>query len=186
MKLYCQLDYKHIPYPSPISVNGNIADNGCGVCCVSMIVEEILGISFDVETCAKFSKQSGARQGFGTNMAILSSAIAEKFKIEVIPTYDTNEVLEFLLDKQGYVIANTIGDREDWIGVFSDARHYIVLCDAYDHTVGVLDPLYREGRYDVEGRKGKVKMVRNVAYADFSVVENDCMGKCYYMFKKVV
>ena len=32
MNFYCQLDYRHVPYPSPTSPNGNIADNGCGVC----------------------------------------------------------------------------------------------------------------------------------------------------------
>ena len=41
---YCQLDYEHVPYPSPMGVkNGNIANNGCGVCCASMVVEELTG-----------------------------------------------------------------------------------------------------------------------------------------------
>ena len=29
---YCQLDFEHVPYPSPVgAVNGNLANNGCGV-----------------------------------------------------------------------------------------------------------------------------------------------------------
>ena len=184
MNFYCQLDYKHIPYVSPTSLNGNIADNGCGVCCASMIIEEIKGLDFPPEICAVFSKQSGAREGFGTDMRILAPAISKEFNIPVVSTLDTKEVISFLKKKQGFVIANTIGDREDWIGVFSDGRHYIVLTSLEDNTVGVLDPMYREGRYDVEGRKGKVRMDGFTAYADFSVVENDCMGKTYYMFSK--
>ena len=185
MKFYCQLDYRHIPYPSKTSVNGNIADNGCGVCCVSMILEGLYNQTFPVETCAIFSKKSGAREGFGTDMSILSKAIANEFLLEVIPTFDTKEVLAFLQDQKGWVIANTIGNREDWIGVFSDARHYIVLTGANGNEVSVLDPLLEDGRYEVEGRKGKVRLDGFIAYADFSVVENDCLGKCYYMFKKI-
>ena len=184
MNFYCQLDYKHIPYVSPTSLNGNIADNGCGVCCASMIIEEIKGIDFPPEVCAIFSKQSGAREGFGTDMRILAPAISKEFNIPVVSTLDTKEVISFLENKQGFVIANTIGDREDWIGVFSDSRHYIVLCSIENNIVEVLDPLYQEGRYDKEGRKGKVRVEEPYAYADFSVVENDCMGKPYYLFYK--
>ena len=184
MNFYCQLDYKHISYPSPTSINGNIADNGCGVCCTSMVVEALCGIKYPIEVNAKFAKKSGAREGFGTNMAILAPAIANEFNLKVTPTLDTNEVKEFLRNKQGLVIANTIGNHDDWIGVFSDGRHYIVLTSLEENTVGVLDPMYREGRYDIEGRIGKVRMDGFTAYADFSVVENDCMGKTYYMFSK--
>lgn len=182
MKFYCQLDYKHIPYVSPTSLNGNIANNGCGVCCASMIIEEIKGIDFPPEKCAIFSKQSGAREGFGTDMRILAPAISKEFNIQVKSTLDTNEVIQFLENKEGYVIANTIGDHDDWIGVFSDSRHYIVLVSIEENIVGVLDPLLAPGRYEKEGRKGKVKLVGNIAYADFSVVENDCVGKPYYLF----
>ena len=49
MAFYCQLDYEHIPYPSPSSPNGNLADNGCGVCCASMIVEGLTGMVYPPE-----------------------------------------------------------------------------------------------------------------------------------------
>ena len=43
---YCQLDYEHVPYPSPVGApNGNIANNGCGVCAASesAIVPVVVG-----------------------------------------------------------------------------------------------------------------------------------------------
>lgn len=41
---YCQLDYEHLPYPSPVGVsNGNLANNGCGVCAASMVAENFCG-----------------------------------------------------------------------------------------------------------------------------------------------
>ena len=179
---YCQLDYRHIAYPSPSSINGNIADNGCGVCCGSMVIEALCEVDFPVEVCAPFAKKSGAREGFGTDMTIFAPAICKEFGLNVIKTTDTDEVLRFLQQKRGLVIANTAGNREDWIGVFSDSRHYVVAAGAEGNTVEVWDPLYRPGRYDIEGRKGKVHMNGFKAYADFSVLVNDCNGRPYYLF----
>ena len=65
---YCQLDYEHVPYPSPVGVaNGNIANNGCGVCCASMLAENLLGVSFPPEESASLAKACGALEGFGTS-----------------------------------------------------------------------------------------------------------------------
>lgn len=184
MAFYCQLDYAHIPYPSPISPNGNLADNGCGVCCTSMIAEALTGESFPPEVCAKLAKSCGAREGFGTNMAILAPAFAADRGLQVESTLDTDKVLRFLQEKKGLVIANTIGDREDWVGIFSDARHYIVVAEAEGNTVGVWDPMLSPGRYDTPGRAGKVRLEGTTAYADFSCVVGDCMTKPYYLFWK--
>ena len=68
---YCQLDYEHVPYPSPVGAkNGNIANNGCGVCAASMVAEDMLGISFPPEESAKLAKACGAREGYGTDLYI--------------------------------------------------------------------------------------------------------------------
>lgn len=181
---YCQLDYRHIPYPSPSSPNGNIADNGCGVCCGAMVIEHLKEIEFPVEVCAKFAKESGAREGFGTDMSIFAPAISNRFDLDVEKTTDESKVLAFLQAKKGWVIANTAGDREEWTGVFSDSRHYIVLMEANGRETAVLDPLLSEGRYDIPSRKGKVRLDGVIAYADFSVIVNDCNGRPYYLFQK--
>ncbi len=184
MKFYCQLDYEHIPYPSPSSPNGNIADNGCGVCAASMIVESLTGKDFPPEVGAVMAKQCGAREGFGTDMEIYAPVFTKEFGLYSIETKDPKQALEFLEAKKGMVIANTVGDREDWIGVFSDSRHYITLCGAENGVVAVWDPMYRPGRYDKPGRVEKVRMDGFTAYADFSVVENDCVGRNYFLIGK--
>lgn len=43
MSFYCQLDYEHIPYPSPTSPHGNLVNNGCGVCSAAMVVKAMTG-----------------------------------------------------------------------------------------------------------------------------------------------
>ncbi len=182
MKFYCQLDYARVPYPSPSSPNGTLADNGCGVCCASMIVEAMTGMPFPPEDAAKMAKACGAREGFGTTMGIFAPEFADIFGLNCSVTENSEVALEFLQDQRGMVIANTFGNREDWTGVFSDSRHFIVLAAACGREVAVWDPMFQPGRYDTPGRLGKVRMDGKTAYADYSVIKNDCNGRAYYLF----
>lgn len=184
MSFYRQLDYEHVPYPSPSSPNGNLANNGCGVCCAAMIVEALTGQSFPPEQAAVMAKECGAREGFGTDMRIFAPVFAPAKGLHWVSTTDTEVVRAFMESGKGMAIANTVGDREDWVGVFSDSRHYITLCGWDNGTVAVWDPMLSPGRYDTPGRLGKVRLDGNTAYADFSVVVNDCVGRLYYLFWK--
>lgn len=184
MSFYCQLDYPHIPYPSPSSPNGNLADNGCGVCAACMIIEELTGKHYPPEEGAILAKACGAREGFGTDMAIFAPVFTREFGLAYEATLDTEKVLRFLQGKKGLVIANTVGDREGWTGVFSDSGHYVVIASAEGNTIGVWDPMLNPGRYDVPGRAGKVRLDGTTAYADFSVIVNDCEGRPYYLIYK--
>lgn len=184
MHFYCQLNYEHIPYPSPTSPYGNLANNGCGVCCASMVVEHLTGEVFPPEESAVLAKSCGAREGFGTDMRIFAPAFSKEKGLNWESTLDPDRVLEFLQSGQGVVIGNTSGDREDWIGVFSDSRHYIVLVSAEGNTVRVWDPLLAPGRYDTPGRAGKVRLEGFDAYADFSVILGDCGLRPFYLFRK--
>ena len=184
MTFYCQLDYEHIPYPSPTSPHGNLANNGCGVCSVAMVAEAMTGQAFPPEEAARFAKTCGAREGFGTNMAILAPAFARAFGLHYAATGDPALAQAFLEENRGMVIANTLGDREGWTGVFSDSRHYVVLAECKGGQVAVWDPMLSPGRYDKPGRTGKVRLEGFTAYADFSVIANDCFGRSYYLFWK--
>ena len=183
---YCQLDYEAVSYPSPSSPHGNIANNGCGPCAASMIVEEMCQTPFPPEESAALAKACGAREGFGTDMRIFGPVFAERFGLSCEITDNPGYVRQFLTEKRGLVIANTLGDREGWTGVFSDSKHYIVVVSLDEKgEAGVWDPMYREGRYEVPGRKGKVRMDGTTAYADFSIIEQDCIGRNYFLFRKL-
>lgn len=184
VKFYRQLDYAHIPYVSPSSPHGNLANNGCGVCSASMIAESLTGKAFPVEDCAKAAKICGAREGFGTDMCIFAPVFAHMAGLETRSTTDPDEVLAFLERGEGMAIANTLGDREDWIGVFSDERHYVVCAAAEKGIVAIWDPMLSPGRYEKPGRKGKVQLDGYTAYADFSVIANDCKGRIWHLFWK--
>ena len=184
---YCQLDYAHVPFPAPGSGFGNLANNGCGPISVSMLIENMLGIPFPPEEAARFFLSCGARAAVGTDLYIASEAAAEKFGLSVRNTEDAEEAHAFLREGRGMVIANTFGDRPDdgYIGVFSDSGHYILLTGVEGpagEKVRVLDPMYRPGRFDIPGRRGKVTMDGNTAVADFSVVASDCVHRPFFLF----
>ena len=184
---YCQLDYEHVPYPSPVgAVNGNIANNGCGVCSASMLVENMLDVPYPPEVAAKEAKACGAREGYGTNLYIYAPVVAEHFGMKLTVTEDGQEALRFLQAGKGMVIANTYGDRPEHIGVFSDSGHYIVVAEANGTEVKVWDPMYKLGsdRFEKEGRKAKVRLDGTDAYADFSEIEKDCFERPFFLFEK--
>lgn len=187
-KFYCQLDYEHIPYTSPVSPHGNLGNNGCGPCSGSMVAENMLGVSFPPEESGKFAKECGSREGFGTNLYIYSRAFAKHFNLDLIETEDADVVLKFLQEKRGMVIANTQGDRPDdgYLGCFSNSGHYIVLAAAEGTTVKVWDPMYFIGsdRFESAHRKDKVRLDGTDAYADMSVIAQDCKDRPYFLFSQ--
>ncbi len=183
---YCQLDYPDVPYPNQRTGKGTIADNGCGPCCASMVAENLLGVSFPPEEACRLAIECGAREKPGTDLYRFSPVFAERFGLNVTDTEDADEAKAFLEQKKGLVIANTYGDRPEdgWTGVFSDGGHYIVLAGIEGNTVKVWDPMYRPGRFDIPGRKGKVRMEGNEAFADFSIIREDCYHRPFFLFSK--
>jgi len=183
---YCQLDYPDWPYPCGSTGKGTIADNGCGPCCAAMVAENLAGIDFKPWDACDLAIACGAREKPGTDLYIFAPVFAQKVGLTVRHTEDADEALRFLQAGKGLVIANTQGDRprDGWIGVFSDCGHYIVLAGAEGETVRVWDPMYRPGRYDIPGRKGKVRMNGNEAIADFEIIRQDCWDRPYFLFEK--
>lgn len=185
-QFYCQLDYADVPYPCGSTGKGTIADNGCGPCCAAMVAENMLGISFPPQEACDLAIACGAREEPGTDLYLFAPVFAEKVGLKVRCTEDAEEALSFLQARRGLVIANTQGDRpqDGWTGVFSDCGHYIVLAGAEGETVRVWDPMYRPGRYDIPGRKGKVRMAGNEASADFEIIRQDCKDRPFFLFEK--
>ena len=181
---YCQLDYDDMPYPCTATGFGTIANNGCGPCSASMVAENMLHVSFKPWDACELAIACGARDRPGTDLYIFAPVFAEKFGLRLTVTEDAALVHDFLAAHRGMVIANTQGDREGYVGVFSDSGHYIVLTDLEGEKVRVLDPMYRPGRFDIPGRAGKVRMEGNEAVADFSIIPEDCKDRPFFLFEK--
>lgn len=174
---YNQNDYPDVPYPYQDSPYSTIAAAGCGLCACCMIVEELTGMTFTPPEAAQLSLSVGARVSFGSDMSLLAPAVCARFGLQYQLTNDCGRVLQFLQSKRGLVVANPGGDRDGWTGVFTDTCHYIVLAAAKGVEVKVWDPMLQPGRYDVPGRKGKVRLEGNDAYADVNVIAKDCENR---------
>lgn len=186
MIYYNQNDYAHVPYPSEARPQSNIKSSGCGVCSACMVVESMTEHKLSVEECAKFSLSVGGLDNDGTNMEKLAPPLCERFGLAFEATDDKEKVLEFLNNNRGMVIANPGGDREGHIGLFTTTGHYIVLAEARQRTVRVLDPNLKPDSFDREGRRGMVFVDGENIYCDIDVVVEDCLNRspAFFLFRK--
>ena len=119
-------------------------------------------------------------------MEKLAPPLCERFGLAFEATDDKEKVLEFLNNNRGMVIANPGGDREGHIGLFTTTGHYIVLAEARQRTVRVLDPNLKPDSFDREGRRGMVFVDGENIYCDIDVVVEDCLNRspAFFLFRK--
>lgn len=184
-----QLDYRHMHYEHNIDNGGvpqerrNIATSGCGVCSACMMVDHLTMHHMSIDECIRLVYEVGASRKIGTRMATLGPAVANRFNLGYKATKDMEEVKD-CLQKGGRVIINVGGNHDDYIGVYSHVGHYI-LAIAYDgQELCILDPSYKDGKYEVEGRQGKVRVDYPFTYCDPQCVIDDTQNRetPFYLF----
>ena len=184
-----QLDYRHIHYEHNIEGGGvpqerrNIATSGCGVCSACMMVDQLTSTHLSIEECIRLVYQVGASRFVGTRMAILGPALADKFHLGFKATKDMDEV-KACLQKGGRVIINVGGDHDDYVGLYSYTGHYIIAI-AYDgNELCILDPSYKEGKYEKEPNFGKVRVDYPFTYCKPEYIVDDTQNRetPFYLF----
>ena len=186
-----QLDYRNVPYYHNIDNGGVpeerrwISTSGCGICSACMIVEHLTARTLPLEECVRLSERSGANRQIGTRMQYLGPMIAELYGLEYSSTTDIHVLLEHL-QKGGEAAVNVGGDHDDHIGLFSKGGHYIVAVSYDGEEVCILDPSYKVGKYEEEGRKGKVRVDYPFVYCSAEDLDADVKNKPipYFLFKR--
>lgn len=186
-----QLDYPDIPYDHNVENGGvpeerrRISTSGCGICSACMIVEHLTTKELSLEECVQLSYRSGANRKIGTRMEHLGPLVAELYGLSFTMTNDVNVLLAHLRDG-GEAAVNVGGDHDDHIGLFSKGGHYIVAVSYDGKEVCILDPSYKEGKYNEEGRKGKVRVDEPFAYCSAEDLNADVQNKeiPYFLFKR--
>ena len=193
MKYVNQKDYPHWLYVTktdleePLCTKGKtttVASSACGLCSAVMVADRLLvNSNFELKDAIDLAYATKANYSNGTSYQRFAPAFAEKLGFEWEGTNDP-ERLRYCLRTGGAAVIHIGGDREGHIGVFSDSGHYVVVAEADGDEIGVLDPMYRPGRFDIPGRKGKVRMEGNVAYADWRILRDDCFERPFFLFSK--
>ena len=187
-----QNDYDDMPYPtnlkmpnSVLATKGTMSIAGCGICCVSMMIEALTFDHLPLEKGIEYAMASKANWEPGTDMRLLGAYTAKKHALDYKVTDNIEEALEHLREG-GHVIANVSGDKEGYIGVYSDVGHYLLLLSVKDHMLTVLDSSLKPEKFEKEGRKGKVTIKGNytLCHKDIMVAETLHKSPRYHLFNR--
>lgn len=196
MKYINQLEYTHISYITRWEMeleadrekgkNTTVRSSGCGLCSSVMVADRLLvDYDFDLNAAVSLSYEVEANHNKGTDYKRFAPAFAEKMGLRWESTNDP-EKLRACLRTGGAAVAHIGGDREGHIGVFSHGGHYVaVVAEEEDGRVVILDPSYKEGKYEEEGRKGLVELKNGViALCHMDVLEADTANRDpgYWLF----
>lgn len=186
-----QNDYRTVPYYHNVANGGVpeerrwIATSGCGICSACMIVEHLTTKPLPLEECIKLSERSGANREIGTRMRLLGPLVAEIYDLDFEMTNDIDKLIAHL-QAGGEAAVNVGGDHDDYVGLFSHKGHYIVAVSTDGKEVCILDPSYTVGKYEEEGRKGKVRVNYPFAYCSVADLAADVQNReiPFYLFKR--
>jgi len=173
----------------PIKTRGKtttVRKSGCGLCSSIMVADRLLpNCEFDLKDAIRLSYQVEANHRRGTDYKRYAPAFAQKMGLELEMT-DDPERLRYCLRTGGAAVAHIGGDRPGHVGVFSHGGHYVaIIGEERDGRIAVLDPSYKENKYEEEGRIGKVELKNGVvALCDISVLVDDTENKTpsFYLF----
>ena len=177
-----QLDYRHIHYEHNVSNGGvpqerrNIATSGCGICCACMMVEHLTTPQLSIEECVRINYAAGANLQIGTRMGSLGPALADKFNLKFEATKDVDAMLR-CLQTGGRVIILVDGDREGYTGLYSHGGHFILAISYDGENLCILDPSYKDGKYQEEGRVGKVQVNYPFTYCKPEYIVEDSLNR---------
>ena len=196
MKYINQLDYPHWLYVTRTDMETaearekgkttTISKSGCGLCSAIMVADRLLpNCNVGLKEMIDLSYVNHANHKIGTDFQIFAPAFAQKMGFKLEMTNDL-ERLRFCLRTGGAAVIHTSGDCEDYIGVFSKGGHYIAaIGEEPDGRIAILDPSYKEGKYEIEGRLGKVEVKKQVvALCDGQVLINEIAKRDpgFYLF----
>ena len=163
-----------------------IHSSGCGLCSAVMVADRLLpNCEFGLEDAINLSYENKANTKLGTTYTRFAPAFAEKLGLDYEMSNDP-ERLRYCLRTGGAAVLHVKGDREGYVGVFSTSGHYVVaVSEERDGRIAILDPSYKEGKYEKEGRRGLVEIKNGViALCDMQVIIADTAPAEYsfYLF----
>ena len=185
-----QREYPYIPYPThtaePEHEDGKkrtLASAGCGICAGMMVVDRLLpNVHFTKEEAIGLSFFCDANAHRGTLYRRYAPALCKKFNLRYEESNDFDDVLR-CLHTGGCVVCVTSKRDDDpsYVPTFTYGGHYIVLINEEpDGRICILDPSLKEGKFEENGRSGRVEVKGNLCFCSRKVIEDDTVGAGYW------
>ena len=193
MKYLNQLQYKHIPYRTRVSMdveeakkNTTLSSSGCGLCSVCMMIELLTDKTLELEDAIQISYDCVANHSAGIDMEIYGPVVAEKFDLAYSNTSDLDEAIRHL-QNGGKIVIHVRIPEEGKLGLFTKSGHYLTLISTDGKDFCILDPSYTPTKFHIPEREGKVN--ENSApylYCDVNTVhaEGRKDGPIYHLFSR--
>ena len=187
-----QLNYRHIPYNHNIANGGveddrrNVATSGCGLCSLCMVVDRLTTRTLDLAEAVRMSEQFGANIDLGTRMDILGPIIADMYGLTYSASNDVDDI-KHCLQNGGCVIIHAEGDHDGKVGLFTHRGHYIVAISVdEDDDFCIIDPALAEGKYEEEGRQGKVEVKTPFIYCKPQILAEEAITRRepFHLFRR--
>lgn len=186
-----QLEYPHLTYNhntlngGPPEGRNSVKTSGCGLCCASMVVDQLTDQTLPIEDCVRLSEETGANQWIGTSMKVLGKALSERYEIDFSYTNDIDEAIEHLA-KGGRVIVLVGGARDGYADLFTKRGHYMLLLSYDGEEFCILDPALSDEKYAEEGRVGRVRIKPPFLYSSKEeiVLAAEAQKTRYFLFSR--
>ena len=196
MKFVNQRDYPHWLYITRTDMEGEEHEKGktttvftsaCGLASAVMVADRLLpNCEFSLSDAIDLSYEVKANYRKGTSYDRFAPAFAEKLGLRWESSRDPQDILRCLHTGGAAVIL--VGSHgEGKPGLFTRSAHYITaINEEPDRRIAILDPYLYEGKFEEEGRVGKVEMKNGViALCSLDIIEQEAKlqnSVPYHMF----
>lgn len=173
---YSQIDsrWKNHPYTAPGYPNATTGSSGCGPTCAAMVVSSCKEI-IRPDTMCDISKQQGYRVSGGTSDGLFSY-VANRWGIEMKRLHSSFEAHQAC--KEGYFVIICCGS-----GLWTTGGHYILAVGATDTDIEIYDPYLYAGKFNRNGRQGKVRLEGTSAWVEINTFKASSNARTFFAFK---
>ena len=162
------------PYTAPGYESATCKTSGCGPTCAAMVVSSCKEIIYPNQMC-DISKENGYRVSGGTSDG-LYQYVADRWRIEMKRVYSSYEAHQAC--KEGYFVVIACA-----AGLWTTGGHFILAVSANDSEIEIYDPYLYNGKFDISGRQGKVRLEGNSAWVQIDTFKAYSNAQRFFAFK---
>ena len=162
------------PYTAPGYENATCKTSGCGPTCAAMVVSSCKEIIYPNQMC-DISKENGYRVPGGTSDN-LYQYVANRWGIEMKRVYSSYEAHQAC--KEGYFVVIACA-----AGLWTTGGHFILAVGANDNEIEIYDPYLYNGKFNISGRQGKVRLEGNSAWVQIDTFKAYSNAQRFFAFK---